>query len=72
MTTDHEQTQSSSHAPKPPQRGWECPKCGSVYAPWFPKCGKCGPPQTYTGWTPPISPVPERFRSTSAPRFNGG
>ncbi len=23
--------------------GWECPKCGSVYAPGFPSCTHCGP-----------------------------
>lgn len=21
--------------------GWECPKCGTVYAPWVVKCGTC-------------------------------
>lgn len=24
------------------QQGWECPKCGSVYAPFMPACTKCG------------------------------
>lgn len=24
------------------QQGWECPKCGSVYAPFMPVCTKCG------------------------------
>lgn len=23
--------------------GWECPKCGSVYAPWMTRCTVCGP-----------------------------
>lgn len=23
-------------------RGWECPKCGRVYAPGYPSCDKCG------------------------------
>jgi hypothetical protein len=27
----------------PNQQGWECPKCGSVYAPWNPECRICGP-----------------------------
>lgn len=22
-------------------QGWECPKCGSVYAPYVAKCGNC-------------------------------
>jgi hypothetical protein len=22
-------------------KGWECPKCGVVYAPWVSKCEKC-------------------------------
>lgn len=24
------------------EKGWECPKCGRVYAPWVPKCDVCG------------------------------
>lgn len=23
------------------QQGWECPKCGRVYAPWMPSCSAC-------------------------------
>jgi len=23
------------------QQGWECPKCGQVYAPWMAKCQSC-------------------------------
>ena len=23
------------------ERGWQCPKCGSVYAPFVMECGKC-------------------------------
>lgn len=22
-------------------KGWECPKCGKVYAPWVRECNKC-------------------------------
>lgn len=22
-------------------KGWECPKCGKVYAPWNPECDHC-------------------------------
>jgi hypothetical protein len=29
-------------------RGWECPKCGRVYAPGFPSCTHCGK-ETVTG-----------------------
>lgn len=32
------------HPPSvPPQRGWECPKCGGVNAPWMPTCMTCQP-----------------------------
>ena len=24
-------------------KGWECPKCGRVYAPWKSRCPHCGP-----------------------------
>jgi len=27
---------------RPTKEGWECPKCKSVYAPWYPKCDKYG------------------------------
>jgi len=23
--------------------GWECPKCGKVFAPWMPSCDVCKP-----------------------------
>ena len=26
---------------RPHERGWECPKCGSVYAPFVPSCTSC-------------------------------
>ena len=29
-------------------RGWECPKCGCVYAPGVIKCTSCGPKVTFT------------------------
>lgn len=32
--------------------GWECPKCGSVYAPWVETCAYCPPrivPEITTG-----------------------
>lgn len=28
-------------------QGWECPKCGRVYAPWMAQCTAC-PGQTFT------------------------
>lgn len=32
--------------------GWRCPTCGSVYAPWVPKCRLCpGTDVTTTGST---------------------
>jgi hypothetical protein len=30
----------------PPRMGWECPKCGGVYAPSMPMCTRCGPKET--------------------------
>lgn len=29
------------------QKGWECPRCNSVYAPFVPKCMTCGPTLKY-------------------------
>lgn len=28
----------------PSPRGWECPKCGKVYAPFVAECSKCNCP----------------------------
>lgn len=52
------------------REGWICPKCGAVYAPtWF-ECLHCRPTRGFvSNWTPPPSAVPERFRSTSIPRW---
>ena len=42
-------------------KGWECPKCGKVYAPWMPSCADCNKPKPlqHGGWTlsnqPPAS-----------------
>lgn len=35
-------------------KGWICPKCGRVYAPWVDKCQYCGG-STIT-YTPPTCP----------------
>lgn len=36
--------------------GWECPKCGTVYAPnWF-SCDNCGPKNTNTKSTLEVKP----------------
>lgn len=35
-------------------KGWICPKCGRVYAPWIDKCQYCGG-STIT-YTPPTCP----------------
>ncbi len=26
---------------RPIERGWECPRCGAVMAPWMPNCNNC-------------------------------
>lgn len=44
--------------------GWDCPKCGSVYAPWVASCTKCAPvpapmptlPAPMPSWQPPPGP----------------
>ena len=36
-------------------KGWICPKCGRVYAPWVNKCQYCGNSTTIT-YTPPTCP----------------
>ena len=32
-------------------RGWECPKCGRVYAPWMSSCAYCGVDNNVCTWT---------------------
>lgn len=29
-------------------KGWECPKCGSVFAPFVSECSNCKPPKVAT------------------------
>lgn len=36
------------YSPQLTSQGWECPKCGRVYAPWVMQCGHCGPWHTLT------------------------
>ena len=31
-------------------QGWECPKCGRVYAPWVGQCTMCNNKNTH-GWS---------------------
>jgi hypothetical protein len=33
--------------------GWECPKCGKVYAPFVTECGTCGKNVVTITWSPP-------------------
>ncbi len=35
-------------------KGWICPKCGRVYAPWVDKCQYCG--NSTITYTPPTCP----------------
>lgn len=39
--------------------GWECPKCGAVYAPWVAKCSANHTTSTITSnWPPAVYPKP--------------
>ena len=40
-----------------PQKGWECPVCGMVMAPWMPTCTRCPVQTTWaTSAEPPAPP----------------
>lgn len=55
--------------------GWECPKCGGVFAPWLGVCTNCTPkptptqvperyftnPQTYCSHPPPLDQRTDGF-----------
>lgn len=45
-------------------QGWECPKCGKVYAPWVASCTACvaAPAPRYP--RPPTFPAPAKPYST--------
>lgn len=42
INNNFEHASKTTNQTKPHQQGWECPKCGSVYAPFMPACTKCG------------------------------
>ena len=39
-------------------RGWECPKCHAVYAPWMLSCLTCQPSMLRLAGAPAIQPAP--------------
>lgn len=38
-----------------PQKGWQCPVCGHVWAPWLPGCGECNRPRVTVTGDPPAA-----------------
>ena len=46
--------------------GWECPKCGTVWAPWVAKCSNSHASFTYTV-TSPYVPSPYVQTATAPP-----
>ena len=38
----------------PSERGWECPRCGQIWAPWISQCN-CSRNKTYVTWTTGVS-----------------
>ena len=60
-------------------KGWECPKCGRVYAPHIPECGSCNPVAVQPGagywpnaWRGTFSPVLEPpYKVGDFPPFGG-
>lgn len=39
----------SIYSSPPPEQGWQCPKCGSVWAPWKSSCRVCNNVPIKTG-----------------------
>lgn len=48
-----------------PNPGWECPKCGSVYAPWVYSCSRHSSGNTYTYTTTNPGDTPYRYPNVS-------
>ena len=42
----------------PAERGWECPRCGQVWAPWISQCN-CSKNKTNITWTTTTTTSPE-------------
>lgn len=52
----------------PVQKGWECPKCGRVYAPGVAQCFYCG--QKTTPWVDPYHPWrPSTYQTAPQPIY---
>ena len=50
-------------------KGWECPKCGRVYAPWVMKCSYCGNDTQPTTTTTGFSETIEKTETIYAPNI---
>ena len=52
-------------------KGWECPKCGRVYATSFPMCSHCpGKTTTSPSANPPYVQQPSDGTAVPFPKFN--
>lgn len=58
-------------------QGWECPKCGSVYAIWVSECGRCVNSnvktftQPYTVWAGSTCPICHGTLFNTIPHYCG-
>ena len=59
-------------APSRSEKGWECPRCGQIWAPWITKCD-CSKTHTTITWTCGTGVVPDYVKqgyTTCTTKYN--
>ena len=59
------------HSPYHSEKGWECPRCGRVWAPWVTSCDCSRSHTTITWGSGTGNPLPEKYKYEITCNANG-